>query len=305
MTLFSTHRFILQTLDPLHVGAGGTVLGRVDLSIVREPGTRLPKIPGSSLSGAVRQYAAYQYNKPQCAGQKKHCTESTCPICYTFGTANEAQGGGYRGVVSFHDARLLLFPVYSMAGPVWITSPGALAAFGLPEVPSLSVNQALFAGQLSKQAHLNLGWLMVARSGEYSAADLPESIPAQVRERVVVAPDALFGQVVNANLEVRTSVSIDPETGAAEEGALFTHESIPRATYLWMELIYLDYRRFTSVSQEHVRKEGEEAQRLPVAWSSPLDVVRAGLKLAEHLGVGGMGTRGFGRVKVWEVLDAD
>ena len=28
------------------------------------------------------------------------------------------------------------------------------------------------------------------------------------------------------------------------------------------------------------------------------DVVRAGLKLAEYLGVGGMGTRGFGRVKL-------
>ena len=301
MTLFSTHRFILQTLDPLHVGAGGTVLGRVDLSIVREPGTHLPKIPGSSLSGAVRQYAAYQYNKPTCAGQKDHCAQPTCPICYTFGTANEAQGGGYRGVVSFHDARLLLFPVYSMAGPVWITSPGVLAAFGLPDVPRLSANQALFASQLSGLAHLNLGWLMVTRSGEYSAAGLPESIPAQVRQRVVVAPDALFGQVVNANLEVRTSVSIDPETGAAEDGALFTHESIPRAAYLWMELVEHDYRQgFAAVSQKHVHN-GEEAQRLPSPWNSPLDVVTAGLGLAEHLGVGGMGTRGFGRVKAWEV----
>jgi CRISPR-associated protein Cmr4 len=33
-------------------------------------------------------------------------------------------------------------------------------------------------------------------------------------------------------------------------------------------------------------------------WRSPLSVVKAGLGLAEHLGIGGMGTRGFGRVRL-------
>ena len=41
-------------LDPIHVGTGGMRLGRVDLSIVREPGTNIPKIPGTSLAGAAR-----------------------------------------------------------------------------------------------------------------------------------------------------------------------------------------------------------------------------------------------------------
>ena len=48
-------RYVLMCLDPLHVGTGGTRLGRVDMDIVREPGTRLPKIPGTSLGGAIRQ----------------------------------------------------------------------------------------------------------------------------------------------------------------------------------------------------------------------------------------------------------
>jgi len=30
----------------------------------------------------------------------------------------------------------------------------------------------------------------------------------------------------------------------------------------------------------------------------PIDVVRAGLELAEYLGIGGMGTRGFGRIRI-------
>jgi CRISPR-associated protein Cmr4 len=34
-----------------------------------------------------------------------------------------------------------------------------------------------------------------------------------------------------------------------------------------------------------------------VNWLSVKDVVEAGLSLAEYLGIGGMGTRGFGRIR--------
>jgi len=131
---YQSHRFLLMTLDPLHIGTGGYRLGRVDLAIAREPGTNLPKVPGTSLCGAARSYAAYQYNKQDCAGKggatgEKHCTLTTCPICYTFGYARGEQGG-YQGTVSLFDAQLLLFPVHSMAGPVWVSTPGRLAEVG-------------------------------------------------------------------------------------------------------------------------------------------------------------------------------
>ncbi|RME07324.1 MAG: type III-B CRISPR module RAMP protein Cmr4, partial [Bacteroidetes bacterium] len=58
MAIWSKHRYLLVTLDPVHIGTGGYRLGRVDNSIVREPGTRIPKIPGTSLHGAIRSYAA-------------------------------------------------------------------------------------------------------------------------------------------------------------------------------------------------------------------------------------------------------
>jgi CRISPR-associated protein Cmr4 len=47
-----------------------------------------------------------------------------------------------------------------------------------------------------------------------------------------------FGTLVNDNMEVRTLVSIDPETGAAKDTALFTYEAIPRGALLWFEVIY-------------------------------------------------------------------
>ena len=155
---FSTHRYVIQTVDPVHIGTGGMRLGRVDNSIVREPGTKLPKIPGTSLSGAIRHYAAYRYGKKDCAKQGKHCGSSTCPICYTFGSVE------YSGIASTGDARILFFPVYSMAGPVWVTGVSALTDFiGIEE--NVSEDKARMSSELFnlKHDHLNLGWLMVEK----------------------------------------------------------------------------------------------------------------------------------------------
>ncbi len=296
--LYTQQRFLLMTLDPVHIGTGGYRLGRVDLSIVREPGTNLPKIPGTSLAGAARSYAAMRYGKIQCAGQgqgkeeeKKHCGRPTCPICYTFGTVRGSAGGS-AGVVSISDARLLLFPVHSMAGPVWITSPSTLANFGIPG-QQVSEDKAKWSG-ITQQTRLNLGWLMLEKEADWSAPDGLQ-VPQEVKRQIVLVSDKLFSQIVNSNLEVRTSVSIDPNTGAAREGALFTYEALPRATWLWMDVVEDNYPRAFPASDPKANRLGH---------TRPLDVVRTGLELAEYLGIGGMGTRGFGRIKLvadWEV----
>ena len=68
-----------------------------------------------------------------------------------------------------------------------------------------------------------------------------------------------------------------------EDGALFTYEAIPRAAFLWMEVVEDNYREnFPNNTQN---------------WQSPIEVVDSGLEWAEHLGVGGMVTRGFGRLR--------
>ncbi len=289
---YTLERFLLIALDPVHVGTGGYRLGRVDLSIVREPGTNLPKIPGTSLHGAARSYAAMRYGKPQCAGQKGHCGQATCPICYTFGTVRGDQGdqGGNAGAVSISDARLLLFPVHSMAGPLWVTSPMTLRDAGV-DGQTVSEDKARWPNALSQNSQLNFGWLMLAR--EDNDWQLPNGalngIPADIRQRVVLVSDKLFSQIVNSNLEVRTSVSINPATGAAEEGALFTYEALPRATVLWCDVVEDDY-------QKNFPKNDQKAQQFQ--HTRPLDVARAGFALAAYLGVGGMGTRGFGRIKL-------
>ena len=331
-----TYRFFLMTVDPVHVGTGGARLGRVDNPIVREPGTNLPKIPGSSLHGVIRTYAAHRYGKPQCAGQgqqedRKHCGRPTCPICYTFGYARDREGGR-AGVVAIGDERILLFPVYSMVGPVWVSTVAILRAAGF-EVKHNGQPVEEHGGPFatfSRNQALNLGWLMIEAPQQVDLEDVPQNWAQQewwkqIRNRVVLVSDKLFSQIVNSNLEVRTSVAINPETGAAEERALFTYEAIPRATILWMDVVVSDYRDKTPWQNQGIiwkayqdnqgewhdndprggplypdknnPSQPETINGQPRGWKRPIDVIQAGLEWAENLGVGGMGTRGFGRIR--------
>lgn len=336
---YDPQTYYALTLDPVHVGTGGYRLGRVDNSIVREPGTNLPKIPGSSLSGVCRANAAmateryYWTNgnghEGSCAGQgqedtKKnkagHCGSPNCPVCVTFGFAR-GNSGGFQGLAQFSDARILFFPVHSMIGPVWVTCPAVLAEHDIKESTSHSDKIKLANGLSVSDNRLNLGWLMLQSEGEFTLPDKLTDLPEEIRKRAVLVSDKLFSRIVNDNLEVRTSVSINPETGAAEDGALFTYEAIPRAAVLWFNVTYGEPKFFRIKTE--VKENGKKYERMvppdPRAgregvgnsesrpWkeqSMPVrKVVEKGLQLIEHLGIGGMNTRGMGRVRVLK-LDA-
>jgi len=297
----------MQALDPVHVGTGGQRLGGVDNTIVRDPATNLPKIPGTSLHGAIRHYCAYHAddkndNKDylKCAGQVKDTNDSehikTCPICFTFGRPDSP-----KGIVNIFDAQIIFFAVRSMYGPVWVATPRILDDYDisvieikedekskdekLMNLPPQSVYTTM-----GKQAIINLGWLIFTNPKicqlEGNNWPLPDKkVHDLIQSRIVVVDEASFTQVVNSNLEVRTSVAIDPKTGAAKEGALFTYEAIPRGTIMAFEVTWDKYRK------SGFPKDNE------VGWNSPEEVLKTGLTLIETLGVGGIGTRGFGRLK--------
>ncbi len=311
MATYRKLRYLLMTADPVHIGTGGYRLGRVDLSIVREPGTRIPKIPGTSLHGAVRAYAARLYETPEAAGQSQDNVPDPDknPICYTFGYIkkekrdNEEKVIAYAGVVNIFDAHVVLFPVHSMTGPVWVSTLARLrdAGFTVNGVPAKwDADNVLLTW--NRTDPLNLGWLMVKVAGQIRitapVAWAKDDRWTAVQHRIAVVQDALFSQVVNSNLEVRTSVSIKPDTGAAEEGALFTYEALPRATFLTTEVVLDDYREVFP-ADKCASGTTDKGNPLPRGkWEGPLDVVKAGLRMMEWLGVGGMGTRGFGRIAI-------
>jgi len=49
MNEFEVKTYYAIALDPIHVGAGGSRLGRVDLPIIREPGQIFQKFPAQAL----------------------------------------------------------------------------------------------------------------------------------------------------------------------------------------------------------------------------------------------------------------
>ncbi len=298
-------KYFALALDPIHVGTGGMRLGRVDMTIVREPGTNLPKIPGTSLAGACRTYAATQEDGkfPQCAGQGGHCGQPNCPICVTFGFAS-GTGGGFQGLAQFSDARLLFFPVHSLAGPVWVTCPAVLSDVNITETEP-SDDEVRVTGGVKVSGRLNLGWLMLKVASNGFAPQL-SNVPQEILNRAVLVSNKLFGHIVNDNLEVRTSVSIDPQTGAAAEGALYTYEAIPRAGVLYFEVVVSDPKFYRIAVTEE--KDGEKETRHVIPLSDKQHpngdrekvktTVANGLRLFEYLGIGGMNTRGMGRLRV-------
>lgn len=293
-----------MALDPIHVGTGGYKLGRVDNTIIREPGTNVPKIPGSTINGAARTYSYYHLKengrdpRKSCGsgketkvikeenGEKKEkkippC--GNCEICKTYGHAEDEEGNSKRSQVNFSDARILLFPVHSMKGPVWITCPSVLE--DCPDAERISVDDEKIKTKIiEEKKKLNLGWLYLENQSKEKVNLDKIDIDDKINNRIVLVSNKVFSQVINSNLEVRTSVSIDPETGAAEKGALFTYEAIPRGTVFWFDITYNKFE-----------DEEDDVEK----------TVENGLKKFETLGVGGMTSRGLGRLKVFESNDKE
>jgi len=141
---YRSKTYYVLALEPVHVGAVGLQLGRVDNAIIREPGSNLRKIPATSLAGAARHYTAMHYperHQPavekdgeityeSCAliGQEAtYCDQRDCPVCTPYGFSLP-DGRTFPSMVQFGDTRILFFPVTSMGGPVWAASVEALQA---------------------------------------------------------------------------------------------------------------------------------------------------------------------------------
>ncbi len=344
---YTSKRYFGMALDPIHIGTGGYRLGRVDNTIARDAATNLPIIFGSSIEGTARTYAYYhgmsmkKENKDpkkiygtltsDCAGKgdpkrgKHQC--GTCAVCVAFGYTEAKNGKSLHGMAQFSDTKILFFPVHTIIGPVWVTSPQCLKDAGVSFQDFAPENWPFLDDQLSNkenktveylwitdtlrakpsQQKLNLGWIYLShkdleipsqenkkipdaqsweieKNSEKDSKDKDKSLQ-EILKRVVMVSSGIFHQIVNSNLEVRTSVSINPQTGAAEEGALFTYEAIPRTTVMYFDVVY---------------NKKEFFEDIPSSIDDIVikDTVEKSFCLYEHLGIGGMGTRGFGRFKI-------
>jgi len=279
-----------RALDPIHIGAGGYRLGRVDNTIVRDPATDVPKIPGTSIAGVVRAfYTVYlMENHSECKSkseeEKRKCAEEMTKLI--FGDETK------KGILRFYDGQIIFFPVSSIQGTVWITTK-ELIEYWFGEIKDKDGEKIKIPDEIGNEAYvikginisepLNLGWLLleVKNFTDGKEVVLSSGIKNWVK-RIVVVSDKLFSHIVNDNLEVRTSVRIDPSTGAAAEGALFTYEAIPRGTVVGFEV---------SVDKAMAKQRDKNDTTVD-------EIIEAVAPYIKNLGIGGMGTRGFGRLEL-------
>lgn len=273
-----------RALDPIHIGAGGYRLGGVDNTIVRDPATDVPKIPGTSIAGVIREfYTIYMMEKDEdCKAksseeEKRECADGK--VKTLFGDETK------KGVLRFYDGQIIFFPVSSIQGTVWITTKELIEYWlidrngeKMGEIAGEVEDKVYVIKGIDTNKPLNLGWLLLEVEKMNSGMEelLPKMINKWVKRAVIVS-DKLFSHIVNDNLEVRTSVRIDPETGTAAESALFTYEAIPRGTVFGFE-----------IGMDRHRERGLNID----------EIVEAVSPYFRLLGVGGMGTRGFGRLEI-------
>lgn len=280
------YELYFYAVEPTHVGAGGYRLGRVDNTIIRDAGTGLPKLPGSSISGALRSAAIFSLPDAvdreaarNYAKADKPVGGAEDPVAQYFGFAEGHENGQSRiGALGFSDAQILLFPVYTQSGPKWITTYQRLLEAGVENPPKPGDLDKVYAN--SAHERLNLGWMLfqIEKAEILLPSALKEANFSKVFEDdIVVVHEGIFANLVNANLEVRTSVALDFETGSAKDGALFTYEAMPRGT-VYASRIFLDNDRYPKL------EEGAKA------------LLDASLGQASELGFGAMTTRGFGRM---------
>lgn len=318
-----TRTYFFQTLDPLHMGTGGTRLGRVDNTVARDPVTRLPKAPGTGISGAVKD--AYDLNTlierkghndftRRCAGSKG-CGEPNCRVCALFGSAppeeTASTNSSKRGIMAFRDALLVSVPVASITGPVWVTEEDFARKLGIVSGKVKGLNDpeiAAFSDLKVLNGKVNIGSFLFPSTEElkfdtdesalknsikdsikFILSDMTADEFFKITKRMAVCHPDVFPLIADTAMEVRTSVTIDPRTGAAEKNKLFTYEAVPAGAIFQTDLNFLG-GKFPDAFREKTPSPGNAKLLFE-------DIEKYGFPYLSMTGMGGNVTRGFGRVR--------
>jgi CRISPR-associated protein Cmr4 len=247
--------------SPLHVGAGRG-LGTVDLPIQRERVTGYPVVQASSIKGCLRAACDPKLNPGSSLKSNEHLA--------IFGPET-GDASAYAGALSTGDARLLLFPVRSLAGVfAWTTSLDVLARFqraaqsaslnldwSLPPKPedgkawvsgdALSVSGQVVLEEFSFTADKAQA-AVVQKIGEWLAKNaLPSSTEYlhwrnELSKKLCILPDNDFRDFAQYATEVQTHICLDPKTKTVKDGALWTAESLPMDSMLYTPLMATDSR---------------------------------------------------------------
>jgi CRISPR-associated protein Cmr4 len=250
---------------PLHAGTGRG-LGAVDLPIQRERTTGYPIVQASSLKGRLRAAARGKSKDNPTSEEKQQGWLSSHEFLAIFGPETD-NASDHAGALSIGDARILLFPVRSLAGVfAWTTSVDALARFRREaQMVGLTVDWELPA-EPDKNTALVSGDALIAGGSvvleEFSftpdtdQADQADKVRAigqwlennalpqtgydywkrALQQKLCILPEDAFRDFVLYGTEVQTHVQLDPSSKTVKEGP-WTTENLPVDTLLYAPLM--------------------------------------------------------------------
>jgi CRISPR-associated protein Cmr4 len=234
---------------PLHAGSG-RALGNVDLPIQRERVTGYPIVQASSLKGRLRA-----------AGKTKGMPHFEAVFGPDTGNADK-----HAGALSPGDAKILLFPVRSLAGVfAWTTSVEVLQRFlrdasmvdiepewAMPDAPEEKRGEALIGEGTVVKAKDKIVLEeftftptiepIVQKIGQWLAEHaLPQTNEyaywrQELPKRLVILPNDDFRDFVTFSTEVATRIKLDPEAKTVDEGP-WSEEYLPTDTLLYAPLM--------------------------------------------------------------------
>jgi CRISPR-associated protein Cmr4 len=255
---------------PLHAGTGRT-LGAVDLPIQREKTTGYPIIQASGVKGSLRAETKAHFADP-----KDWLT--------VFGPETD-NAADHAGAFFVGDARILLFPVRSLAGVfAWVTSEDVLQRFEremkmagqtfssrlpqrgendssawITQPSNLLVNDQVvleeYAFDATKETEIEkkvtefAGWL-----AENAFPKGYNYWMTKLKTNLCILPDDDFRDFVKYSTEVQTHIALDPEKKVVKGGALWTSESLPVDTLLYSPIVATRARNDNSKDEKAVMK---------------------------------------------------
>ena len=257
------------------------MLGLVDLPVQRERHTNWPSIPGSAIKGVVRdacrerisertdldlldRYDDKPDKRAERTGTKRQRADATMLLNVAFGPPTAA-AAEFAGSVSFTDARLLAFPVRSLAGVfAYVTCPAVLRRLERDlnmggqsirlSFPSVSETDVIVPGEncpclIGGDKVVLEEFLFNKVPG--SCRDVADRIAGHIlpggpaheatrshfRTSLVLVGDNWFNHFAQHATEIMARVRLDYETKTVAEGALFYEEYVPPETLFYSIVI--------------------------------------------------------------------
>ena len=249
----NTRMYWIQTITPLHVGAGKGV-GFIDMPIMREKVTTWPLIPGSAVKGVSRDYFREQGTDEQ----KKNIT-------LAFGN-DLGDKEPITGALILTDAHIVSLPIRSIYGTfAYITSPLVLERLArdmksagceniLP-VPAVKDERALVSttSVVSQDNMVYCEDLDFSAIGSEEVSQWATTIAKYLFptneswkrifvDRFVILSDNCFNFLAETGTDVTAHIKIDDDSKIVVKGGLWYEECLPPETILaglvWCDRVF-------------------------------------------------------------------